>query len=66
MALQEEFYAKVSQVVKEGAEPTVLGLFKHVVLVEKFSHEELKEVLALRLKRAGFKGQWRSSWSPKP
>ncbi len=57
MALQEEFYAKVSQVVREGAEPTVLGLFKHVVLVEKFSHEELKEVLALRLNRAGFKGE---------
>jgi len=56
MALQEEFYAKVGQVVKEGAEPTVLGLFKHVVLVEKFSHEELKEVLVLRLKRSGFKG----------
>src|SRR5579872_1200959 len=36
MALQEEFYSKVSQVIKEGAEPTVLGLFKHMVLVEKF------------------------------
>ena len=56
MALQEEFYSKVSQVVKEGAEPTVLGLFKNIVLVEKFTHDELKEVLALRLKRAGFKG----------
>lgn len=55
MALQEEFYAKVSQVVKEGAEPTVLGLFKHMVLVERFTQKELKEILALRLKRAGFK-----------
>jgi hypothetical protein len=55
MALQEEFYGKVSQVVKEGAEPTVLGLFKNVVLVEKFGHSELKEILSLRLKQAGFK-----------
>ena len=55
MALQEEFYSKVSQVVKEGAEPTVLGLFKNVVLVEKFGQKQLKEILALRLKEAGFK-----------
>src|SRR5260370_40906689 len=55
MALQEEFYSKVGQVVKEGAEPTVLGLFRHMVLVEKFSHTELKKILALRLNRAGFK-----------
>lgn len=55
MALQEEFYSKVSQVVKEGAEPTVLGLFKNVVLVEKFGQQELKEILSLRLKQAGFK-----------
>ncbi len=55
IALQEEFYSKVSQVVKEGAEPTVLGLFKHMVLVEKFSQAELKKILALRLARAGFK-----------
>lgn len=56
MALQEEFYYKVNQVVTEGAEPTILGLFKHMVLVEKFSRSELKEALALRLKQAGFKG----------
>jgi hypothetical protein len=55
IALQEEFYAKVSNVVKEGAEPTVLGLFKHMVLVEKFTPVELKAILALRLKQAGFK-----------
>ncbi len=55
MALQEEFYSKVSQVVKEGAEPTVLGLFKNVVLVEKFGQEELKAILSLRLRQAGFK-----------
>ena len=57
MALQEEFYSKVSQVVKEGAEPTVLGLFKHMVLVEKFTQGELKQVLLTRLKQAGFKGE---------
>jgi Cdc6-like AAA superfamily ATPase len=56
MALQEEFYAKVASVVKEGAEPTVLGLFKHMVLVEKFGREELRQVLAFRLRKAGFKG----------
>jgi Cdc6-like AAA superfamily ATPase len=55
MALQEEFYSKVGQVVKEGAEPTVLGLFKHMVLVEKFSPSQLKEILSVRLKKAGFK-----------
>lgn len=57
MALQEEFYSKVSQVVKEGAEPTVLGLFKHVVLVEKFTQAELKQILLTRLRQAGFKGE---------
>jgi hypothetical protein len=57
IALQEEFYAKIGLVVKENAEPSVLGLFKHVVLVEKFSHSALKEALALRLKQAGFKGE---------
>jgi hypothetical protein len=57
IALQEEFYSKVSLVVKEGAEPTVLGLFKHMVMVERFSHEALKEALAWRLKHAGFKGE---------
>jgi len=56
MALQEEFYSKVSQVVKEGAEPTVLGLFKHMVQVEKFTQVELREILSARLKKAGYKG----------
>jgi hypothetical protein len=56
MALQEEFHAKVASVVKEGAEPTVLGLFKHVVLVERFSREELLSVLRARLAKAGAKG----------
>jgi len=55
MALQEEFHSKVSQVVKDGSEPTVLGLFKNVVLVEKFNPNELKEILSTRLGRAGFR-----------
>jgi len=55
IAVQEEFYSKVSQVVKEGAEPTVLGLFKHMVLVEKFSQGDLTKILSVRLARAGFK-----------
>ena len=54
MALQEEFYAKVGQVVREGAEPTVLGLFQHVVQVEKFSPAELGEVLRVRLRKSGY------------
>jgi Cdc6-like AAA superfamily ATPase len=57
VALQEEFYSKVSQVVKEGAEPTVLGLFKHMVLVEKFTQAELRQILRVRLRQAGFKGE---------
>ncbi len=56
VALQEEFYAKVAQVVKEGAEPTVLGLFRHMVLVEKFTSSELRQLLELRLQKASFKG----------
>ncbi len=64
IALQEEFYSKVSQVVKEGAEPTVLGLFKHVVLVEKLNPMQLKEVLQVRLERAGFKGDWEEFLEP--
>ncbi len=57
MALQEEFYSKVSQIVKEGSEPSVLGLFRHMVVVEKFDREELKRILTLRLVRSGFKGK---------
>lgn len=64
MALQEEFYSKVSQVVKEGAEPTVLGLFKHMVLVEKMTQSELKQVLGARLTKAGFKGEWEDFLEP--
>jgi hypothetical protein len=64
MALQEEFYSKVSDVVKEGAEPTVLGLFKNIVLVEKFSKTELTAILSLRLEKAGFKGSRESFLEP--
>ncbi len=64
IALQEEFYSKVSQVVREGAEPTVLGLFKHVVLVEKWSPAEFKEALRARLESAGFKGEWEDFLEP--
>ena len=55
MALQEEFYSKVNLVVREGAEPTVLGLFKNVVLVEKFDNDQSKAILDLRLSKAGWK-----------
>jgi hypothetical protein len=57
VSLQEEFHSKVREVVKEGAEPTVLGLFKNVVLVERFGPGELEEILSRRLSLAGFKGQ---------
>jgi hypothetical protein len=56
VTLQEEFFSKVTQVVKDGAEPTVLGLFKNIVKVERFSVEELREVLRVRLKAVGHKG----------
>ncbi|HET9869796.1 MAG TPA: ATP-binding protein [bacterium] len=56
VSLQEEFHAKVAAVVKEGAEPTVLGLFKNIVLVERFSGEEMRGLLARRLERAGYAG----------
>ncbi len=54
--LQEEFYSMVGQIVKEGAEPTVLGLFKNIVFVERFTRAELQEALAIRLRQAGFGG----------
>jgi hypothetical protein len=57
VALQEEFYSMVGEMVKEGGQPTVLGLFKHVVLVGKFTPAELKATLAARLKAARFKGE---------
>ena len=57
VSLQEEFYSKVNLVVKEGADPTVLGLFKNVVLVEKFTDPEMREILAARLRGAGSKAK---------
>jgi hypothetical protein len=54
ISLQEEFYSKVRSIVQESGDPTVLGLFKNIVLVEKFSPDELKEVLSKRLKKAGY------------
>ena len=56
ISLQEEFHAKVASVVREGAEPTVLGLFKNVVLVEGFTHGQMRQLLETRLQKAGFKG----------
>ncbi len=56
VTLQEEFFSKVTQVVKEGAEPTVLGLFRNIVKVDRFPIPELREVLATRLKAAGHPG----------
>lgn len=54
IALQDEFYARITDVVKDGAEPTLLGLFKHMVLVERFTSEELREILRVRLRMTGF------------
>ena len=54
VSLQEEFYAKVRSIVQENGDPTVLGLFKNVVLVEKFSTAELREILNKRLSKAGY------------
>lgn len=56
MSLQDEFYSKVAEVVKDGAEPTVLGLFRHMVRVEPFEQGPLRRILQLRLEKAEFKG----------
>jgi Cdc6-like AAA superfamily ATPase len=55
ISLQEEFYAKVRSIVQDAGDLTVLGLFKNIVLVEKFSTSELKAILAKRLEKAGYK-----------
>jgi hypothetical protein len=55
ISLQEEFYAKVRSIVQEGGDPTVLGLFKNIVLVEKFTTVELTEIHSKRLEKAGYK-----------
>jgi hypothetical protein len=54
ISLQEEFYSKIRSIVQEGGDPTVLGLFKNIILVEKFSSGELREVLSKRLEKAGY------------
>jgi hypothetical protein len=54
ISLQEEFYSKVRSIVQEGGDPTVLGLFKNIILVEKFSANELKVILSKRLDKAGY------------
>ncbi len=54
MALQDEFYSKVANVVKDGGESTVLGLFRHMVRMEPFPQGQLREIFLKRLKKAGF------------
>lgn len=56
VSLQEEFYGKVQSVVQENGDPTVLGLFRHIVLVEKFSIAELQKLIQRRLQKAGYNG----------
>jgi len=56
ISLQDEFYSKVAEVVKDGGDPTVLGLFRHMARVEPFTSAQLRQVLQLRLEKAGFKG----------
>ena len=55
LSLQDEFHAKVREVVKAGADPTVLGLFKTVVRVEPLAPPELRQVVERRLQGAGWK-----------
>jgi hypothetical protein len=55
VSLQDEFHAKVRDVVREGADPTVLGLFKTVIRVEPFSPAELRHLVEVRLSGAGWK-----------
>ena len=67
MALQEEFYGKVAQVVKDGAEPTVLGLFRHMVLVEQFSLRRFDANSPITPEKGRVQGdRWRNSWNPRP
>lgn len=54
VSLQEEFYAKVRDVVREGSDPTVLGLFKTVIHLEPFSRAELRALTEKRLTAAGY------------
>ncbi len=56
VSLQDEFHAKIRDVVRDGADPTVLGLFKTVIRVELFPMEELRRVVETRLSGAGWKG----------
>jgi Cdc6-like AAA superfamily ATPase len=55
VSLQEEFYSKIQSIVQEGGDPTVLGLFKNIVLAEKFTADELTGILAKRLEKAGYR-----------
>jgi type II secretory pathway predicted ATPase ExeA len=56
VSLQDEFHAKIRDVVKDGADPTVLGLFKNVIRVEPFPPSELRHLVEVRLSGAGWKG----------
>jgi hypothetical protein len=55
VSLQEEFYGMVRDVVREGADPTVLGLFKTVVGLDPFSQENLRLMAETRLQAAGYR-----------
>jgi hypothetical protein len=50
--------------MKGGPELTVLGLFKHLVLANKFTPAELQEILFARLRGAGFKAQLKNFLEP--
>jgi type II secretory pathway predicted ATPase ExeA len=55
ISLQDEFHARVRDVVKDGADPTVLGLFRTVVRLEPFDVSALREMVMERLRSAGWK-----------
>jgi hypothetical protein len=63
-SLQDEFHGKVRDVVRDGADPTVLGLFKTVVRVEPFGPKDLRRVVDRRLKGAGWKGRAEDFFDP--
>jgi type II secretory pathway predicted ATPase ExeA len=64
VSLQDEFYGKVRDVVRDGADPTVLGLFKTVVHLEPFGQDELKHLAEVRLEESGFRGNVHRFFEP--
>jgi hypothetical protein len=64
VSLQDEFHAKVRDVVKEGADPTVLGLFKNILHLGPLAAADLRKAVDRRLQAAGWKGTAEGFFEP--